>query len=126
MLLDSNIIIYSVQSEHSFLRKFIAEHSPAISALSYVEVLGYPKLTEEEQVYFEQFFHVAKVLPISSQVLSRAVLLRQKQKMTLGDSIIAGTALVYGRTLVTRNIKDFQWIEQLTLLNPFDASSELI
>jgi toxin FitB len=40
--------------------------------------------------------------------------------MTLGDAIIAGTALVYELTLVTRNIDDFRWIAELNLLNPFD------
>jgi hypothetical protein len=41
MLLDSNIIIYASQPEYPLLRQFIAEQSPAVSALSYVEVLGY-------------------------------------------------------------------------------------
>jgi predicted nucleic acid-binding protein len=41
--------------------------------------------------------------------------------MTLGDAIIAATALVYDRTLVTRNIGDFLWIAELTLINPFEA-----
>jgi predicted nucleic acid-binding protein len=43
------------------------------------------------------------------------------RRMTLGDAIIAATALVYGRTLVTRNIEDFRWIAELTLINPFEA-----
>ncbi|MDJ0518270.1 MAG: hypothetical protein QNJ74_19135 [Trichodesmium sp. MO_231.B1] len=46
MLLDSNIIIYAAQPENSNLRQFIAEQSPAVSALSYIEVLGYHQLTE--------------------------------------------------------------------------------
>jgi predicted nucleic acid-binding protein len=41
--------------------------------------------------------------------------------MTLGDAIMAATALVYGKTLVTRNIDDFRWIAELTLINPFEA-----
>jgi predicted nucleic acid-binding protein len=39
MLLDSNIIIYSAQPENQFLRRLIAEKAPAVSAVSYVEVL---------------------------------------------------------------------------------------
>jgi hypothetical protein len=39
MLLDSNIVIYAVQPDHSALRKFIADHNPSVSAISYVEVL---------------------------------------------------------------------------------------
>jgi len=56
MLLDSNIIIYAAQLENEFLREFIAENSPYVSALSYLEVLGYHQLTHHYKVYFEEFF----------------------------------------------------------------------
>ncbi|NJL10763.1 MAG: type II toxin-antitoxin system VapC family toxin [Calothrix sp. SM1_7_51] len=56
MLLDSNIIIYAAQAENSWLREFIAEHDPAVSALSYVETLGYHRLTEIERQFLEEFF----------------------------------------------------------------------
>lgn len=45
MILDSNSIIYAAKPEYDFLREFIAENSPSVSAASYVEVLGYHKLT---------------------------------------------------------------------------------
>jgi len=121
MLLDSNIIIYASQPENALLRQFIGEHDIVVSAVSYVEVLGYHRLTEEYRLYFEEFFSVVEVLPISNAVLDRAVTLRQMRRMTLGDAIIAATALVYGRTLVTRNIGDFLWIAELTLINPFEV-----
>ena len=121
MLLDSNIIIYSAQPEHAQLRELIAENAPAVSALSYLEVLGYHLLTEQQRQYFEEFFQVAQVLPISQDVLNQAVILRQQRRMTLGDAIIAGTALVHGLTLITRNTDDFRWIAQLELLNPFET-----
>jgi predicted nucleic acid-binding protein len=38
--------------------------------------------------------------------------------MSLGDTIIAGTALAHDLTLVARNTEDFQWIDELSLLNP--------
>jgi hypothetical protein len=93
MLLDSNIIIYAIQPENVRLRQFIADHAPAVSALSYVEVLGYHRLTEADRTDLEEFFQVAKVLPIAQSVLEQAVALRQIRKTSLGDSIIAGTAL---------------------------------
>ncbi len=74
MLLDSNIIIYSAQPEHAQLRELIAEYAPAVSALSYLEVLGYHLLTEQQRQYFEEFFQVAQVLPISQDVLNQAVI----------------------------------------------------
>ena len=69
----------------------------------------------------EAFFRLAPVLPLSQTVLDQAVALRQQRKMSLGDALVAGTALVHGLTLVTRNVEDFQWIQGLSLLNPFDT-----
>lgn len=122
MLIDSNIIIYAAQRANENLRRFISEHAPNVSAVSYVEVLGYHRLTEQERQYFEAFFAVASVLPLSQAVLEAAVKLRQTRKMTLGDALVAGTALAYGLTLVTRNTDDFKWIAGLSLLNPFQTS----
>ena len=120
MLVDSNILIYAAQPGHAQLRRFIADHAPAVSAVSYVEVLGYHQLDDEERRYLEEFFRLAQVLPLSQAVLDQAVALRQQRKMSLGDALVAGTALVHGLTLVTRNIEDFHWIQGLSLLNPFD------
>jgi predicted nucleic acid-binding protein len=119
MLIDSNIIIYATKPENNFLRQFIAEHAPSVSAISYVEVLGYHRLTAPEQRYFEAFFMAAPLLPLSQDVLDQAVKLRQLKKMTLGDALIASTALTHHLTLVTRNAKDFEWITGLSVLNPF-------
>ncbi len=120
MLIDSNIIIYAAQPEHNRLRQWIAEMAPSVSAVSYVEVLGYSQLTEPEQHYFTAFFEAASVLPLSQEVLEQAVKLRQVKKMTLGDALIAGTALAHNLTLVTRNTEDFAWIAGLAVVNPFE------
>jgi predicted nucleic acid-binding protein len=90
-----------------------------VSAVSYVEVLGYHRITETERRYFEAFFAEARVLPLGQSVLDEAVRLRQAKKIKLGDSLVAGTALVYDLTLVTRNVDDFIGIEGLRVLNPF-------
>jgi predicted nucleic acid-binding protein len=122
MLVDSNILIYAAQPAYAHLRQFIATHAPAVSAVRYVEVLGYPQLEDEERQYVEAFFRLARVLPLSHAVLERAVTLRQQRKMSLEDALVAGAALVHGLTLVTRNVEDFHWIQGLSLLNPFDAA----
>jgi predicted nucleic acid-binding protein len=83
-------------------------------------VLGYHQLTEQERGHFEAFFAAATVLPTSGEVLEQAVKLRQLKKMTVGDALVAATALVHNLTLVTRNVTDFDWVPNLSLLNPFD------
>lgn len=121
MLLDSNIIIYASQPEHSAPRRLIADARPSVSAVSYVEVLGFHGLTPAERAALERFFAAARVLPIGNDVLLRATALRQTRKMSLGDALIAGTALEFGLTLVTRNTRDYRWIEGLELLDPLAA-----
>ena len=121
MLLDSNIIIYAAQPEHTDLRRFIADNEVVVSAVSYVEVLGYHKLTDADRTTLTTFFAAVEILPITQGVLDRAVGLRQRRKMSLGDALVAATALEYGRTLVTRNAKDFAWIDGLTLHNPLPS-----
>src|SRR5215210_6348404 len=123
MLLDSNIIIYAAQPEHAELREFIAEHAPAVSAISLVEVLGYHGLTPEERDAFEAFFGASRVLPVSDAVLARAVGLRQQRRMSLGDALISATALVHNLTLVTRNTSDFAWIPDLRVQNPLSSAN---
>jgi len=55
---------------------------------------------------------------VSDAVVQWAVRLRQRRRMTLGDAIVAGTALEHGRILVTHNTDDFRWISEIKLLDP--------
>src|SRR5687767_3712843 len=123
MLIDSNIIIYGAKAENEALRQWIAANAPAVSVVSQVEVLGYHKLTNEEKKHFEEFFAAATVLAITDRVVEQAIRLRQSRKMSLGDSLVAGAALTAKRALATVNTKDFNWIDGLTVLNPFDVIS---
>lgn len=117
-ILDSNIIIYATKPQFDYLRTFIEENSPVISAVSYVEVLGYHKLNEPEKTLLIQFFDASEILEVSMEIIEKAVILRQTKKMTLGDSLIAATTLVHNLTLITNNTKDFDWVDGIKLFNP--------
>ena len=121
MLLDSNIIIYSVEPAHAPLRAFIAAHRPAVSAVSIVEVLGYHRLAATDRQAFEKFFAAAPILPLDRPVVDRAVVLRQQRRMSLGDSLVAATALIHDLPLVTHNTADFKWVPALRLLDPLSG-----
>ena len=41
-----------------------------------------------------------------------------RRRMTLGDAIVAGTAVEHGRILVTHNTEGFRWISEIKLLDP--------
>ena len=119
MLLDSNIIIYSVMPENSKIREYLSinESGLYVSSVSKIEVLGYHKLTGEEKTLFENFFALIRLVPIDSAVIDQATSLRQRKRISLGDSIIAASALVYHQKLFTNNEEDFTGIESLEIIS---------
>ncbi len=118
-IFDSNIIIYSSQIEFQFLRPIINQSESYVSEISRLEVLGYHQINLIDKRYFQSLFSLLNIIPIDKNVVELAIDLRQKKKMSVGDSIIASTALLYSYELYTRNVNDFSWIENLTVVNPF-------
>jgi predicted nucleic acid-binding protein len=118
MLLDSNIIIYPFQPAFQFLQEFIRNRTTCCSAISCVETLGYHRLSEQEKYYLHQFFRTISVLPVSRPIINTAIEIRQLRKISLGDALIAATAMEHRQPLITRNIKDFSWIKGLKIVNP--------
>lgn len=120
-LLDSNIIIYLNTERRNQLLPILQRLPFSLSWISYVEVMGFAGLSEADQEIYERFFANAPVLPVSEPIMREAARLRRQKKLTLGDSIIAATAVVHQLTLVTANTRDFKKFPQLTLLNPFEG-----
>ena len=117
-ILDSNILIYALLPDHQMLRDFLRQKESACSIVSKIEVLGYHKLTHEEIAAFQSLFDYINILPLTSEITETAIKLRQAKKMSLGDSIIAATSLIYHAELLTANIKDFLGIQNLNFTNP--------
>jgi len=118
MIVDSNLIILSSKPEHPEIRDWLAEAGSSISAISRVEVLGYHKMEPAEHRQLLLILAYLKAIPVTDPVLEEAIRLKQLKKMSLGDSIIAGTALLNGGELATRNLKDFQNITGLIASDP--------
>lgn len=72
-LLDSNIIIYASKPGYDFLEPLIGASDACISAISYVEVLGYHLLTQAETEQLEEFFANTPTLPLAATALDQAV-----------------------------------------------------
>jgi predicted nucleic acid-binding protein len=119
MILDSNIIIYSAIPENTKLREYLRrnESDLTISAISRLEVLGYQKLSINEKSIFENFFQSVLILPVSNIVLNKAIEIRQQKKISIGDSIIAATALLNNQPLFTNNENDFNGLQNLQIIS---------
>jgi predicted nucleic acid-binding protein len=107
MILDSNILIYAIQPNYEYLIDWMLKELPSVSVITQIEVLGYHKLLLQQKVQFEVLFDNLTILPINTAISNRAIALKQQQKMSLGDSLIAATALEYKMPLITRNTKIF-------------------
>ncbi len=118
MILDSNILIYFVEPAYESLRDYLAlQQKPlSISAISKLEVLGFHRLRPADKVELEELLNAASVLPITTEVINEAIRLRQQRKRSLGDSIIAATALLNNLPVLTNNEADFQDIAGLTVI----------
>ena len=86
--------------------------------MTQLEVLGFHRIDNKEKAYFIGCFQFLNLLDINGSVIDKAIFLRQQRKMSLGDAIIAATALYYNATVLTRNVDDFSKINDLKVINP--------
>ncbi len=118
-LLDSNIIIYYLngdQNIRSFLKRYQSESS--ISIITYYEILNYDFSYEEETIV-RKFLEKFEVINISKNIINKALQNRKYKKIKMVDNFIISTAQIYNLCLVTRNTKDFSYLDY-HILNPFD------
>ena len=118
MILDSNIVIYSIQPQFKKLKAYLGANAAviAVSSVSKVEVLGYHQLKPNDKTDFEDFFAKTARYPVTQAILDEATRLRQHRKMSLGDALIAATCLLHKEPLLTNNEADFQHIQNLAVI----------
>lgn len=117
-LLDSNIIIYSYLDEFKYLRQLMLENNIYVSEISRLEVLGFHRLSKEEETYFNDLFSELSLIEVDKSIIDDAIQKRKIYNLKLGDSIIAATARVHNLELFTRNLEDFEKIAELKVTNP--------
>ncbi len=120
IILDSNILIYSFQPTYAYLRSLIFNRDSfsAISAITILETIGFANISFDEKQYYQIATNRLRIFNLNRKIIDCAVELKQQRKMSVGDSLIAATALTYNFTLYTRNIDDFKHIEGLDTINP--------
>lgn len=118
MILDSNIIIHSAKPEYIQLARYLQTNQDIVhvSLISTFEVLGFSKLSPSDKRTFEEYLKSVRIMPISDQVIAEAIQLRQQRKRSLGDSIIAATALLHNQPVLTNNMGDFSDIDGLQVI----------
>lgn len=118
ILIDSNIIIYAASGKYPSLVDWLLEQEAVVSAVTMVEVLGYHQLRPAEKIHLENLLSQMHVLYPVRETFHEAILLRQQRSLSLGDALIAATALRETLPLATHNLRDFSWITGLSLIDP--------
>lgn len=118
VLADSNVLIYATQPQQEKLREWLLDTLPKVSIVSRVEILGYHKLQKIEQATLTELLDNLELIYLAPACYEIAIQLRQQQKITLGDSLIAATCIEHNYTLATASTVDFRWIETLKVFNP--------
>lgn len=121
-LLDTNVIIDFLNSRLPTKgRDLISEIEPIISVITRIELFASSKISETENVKLLQFIDVVKIIEIiDKDIVNEVIAIRRKRKVKLPDAIIAATAITNNLILLTRNTADFEKIERLSILNPFE------
>ena len=118
-LIDTNVLIGAQMSAlpENALGKLaaIVNSDFTVSFISYIEYLGYNDSTSE----MAEFISLADVIKINTDIIQQTIQLRKQYRIKLPDAIIAATALVEGRTILTRNTADFERIVGLGIENPW-------
>lgn len=127
-LIDSNILIHILAGDlpertYSIVRE-ICNQSFLVSIISKIELLGWRNGTPDGLAMARNLLLEADIISLSDPISDIAINIRQKKAIKLPDAVIAASAIFLNATLVTRNIKDFDGIEGLFLLNPFDMSAQ--
>ena len=118
--LDTNAIIYYLDEDPAVVPVIepilVQDIAIFVSVVTELELLSHPGLTEEDMAEIAQVLMSMVVFPLESRLAQLASALRRQYRLKTPDSIVAATALLTRTTLVTRNIRDFQDIEALSLL----------
>ena len=120
--LGSNIIIYYLNGDkniQSFLEKYKSESTMLI--ITYYEILNYD-FSYEEEIIVRKFLEGFEIINISKNIINKALQNRKHKKIKMADNFIISTAQIFNLCLVTRNTKDFSYLDY-HMLNPFNNPS---
>ena len=83
-LIDSNIIVYSYLPKYEYLRELFIKDPIYVSEISRLEVLGYHKLTANEEIYFKDIFNLIPIIFPSQEIFNAAIDIRKSYNLKLG------------------------------------------
>ncbi len=120
-LIDTNVWIDALSGKlaaSAFLKLSVQASWAGYSAITRLELLGYPGLKYEEELKINELLKEFTEIAIDSNIIDKAIFIRKEVRIKVPDAIIAATALEKDCSLITRNVEDFKGIIGLDVINP--------
>ena len=105
-LFDTNILIDHLNGIKKATKELQRSDDLAISVITWIEVMAGAENKAQEAIV-RAFLTNFECLPVTNAVAERAAVNRRVRRIKLPDAIVLATAEAAGRTLVTRNVRDF-------------------
>ena len=127
MLWDTNSIIFFLQdllpsSSKSFLLKELNLRKPQISIITEIELLSWPKISRVEIGNISEFLSNFESIGLTEEIKIATIQLRKSTGLKIPDAIIAATAITQAVPLLTNNLKDFEKVDFLKILDPMNLA----
>ena len=121
-LFDTNVIIEAAANSQpavAALHRAVNSRWVGFSAITRIELFGYPGLTTEEESALTIIVGQLEEVGVTRIVVDHTIRIRRLCKVKVPDAIIAATAIDMEAMLVTRNEDDFKAIPGLKVFNPW-------
>jgi predicted nucleic acid-binding protein len=124
-LLDSDVLIYHLNAQldergEIFLAD-VFQGSVYISVISRMEILGWRGHTDDSWTKTSEWLKALQEVALDEEVVQTTIRIRRNADIKLPDAIIAASAVTRHLPLITRNVKHFNRITGLTIVNPFEC-----
>jgi len=115
MLIDTNIVIYSLQGK-KHVNKLIAGENLFLSFISEIELLSWPGLTPEDVELIRLFIKQCRLIEYSSRLKDGVIEIRRKYKLKISDSFVAATAIMLDLPLISAD-RNFGKVKELNFFH---------
>ena len=111
-LADTNAVLYFL-SGNDCMKPYVSSRF-AFSVISEMELLSFPKITDDEETRIRGFLGASSSVTLTDSIKDRTIALRRAYNIKLPDAIIAASAIEQDLTLITADT-GFEKIEELKL-----------
>lgn len=122
MIIDSSVLIDIDQGRGLEKLDKLPDDRHSISSSTYMELATGKYLNETPDSKFEEISKNLQIIPVNQKIADRAGkimadLIEKGERIEINDIYIAATALEYEEKVLTSNIKHFERIEGLKIVN---------